>query len=64
MRARSELCAFDRLGVLGTRQNLPAAGDFYELDSVTVCVIVRAQLLKRFIKGSLAVVDVRSHQAQ
>ena len=42
-RTRRELRALDRLGVLGARQDLPAAADLDELDAVSVDVVVLAQ---------------------
>ena len=47
LRARGELRALDRLGVLGARQDLPAAADLDELDAMSVDVVVLAQLVER-----------------
>ena len=47
LRPRGELRALDGLGVFGPRENLPSAGDFDQLDSVTVLVVVPLYLFER-----------------
>ena len=46
-RAHRELRALDRLGVLGAREDLPAAADLDEFDAVPVVVVVLAQFVER-----------------
>ena len=53
-RPRRELRALDRLGVLGAREDLPAAADLDELDAVAVDVVVLAQLVERGCERGLA----------
>src|SRR5688500_1232392 len=47
LRARRELGALDRLGVLRARQDLPALADLHELDAVTIDLVVLADLVDR-----------------
>ena len=49
LRPRRELRALDGFGVLGARQDLPAAADLHELDAVAVDVVVLAELVERAI---------------
>src|SRR5664279_4728217 len=44
---RCELRALDRLGVLGARQNLPAAAELDELDAVALGVVSLTHLVER-----------------
>ena len=64
LRPRGQLGSLDCLGVLWAGKNLPAAGDFDQLDSVTVGVVVLSQLLERRIERRLAIVGVGGHEAQ
>ena len=56
LRARRELRALDRFGVLGARQDLPSAADLDQLDAVPVVVVVLAQL----VEGDSSVVSPSS----
>src|SRR5205823_4776928 len=47
LRARRELRALDRLGVLGARKNLPAAGELLQLDAVALDVVMLTQFVDR-----------------
>jgi len=56
--SRGQLRALNRLCVLGARQDLPASRDFHELDTVTVDVVVQAQLLECRFERRLPVFGV------
>jgi len=45
LRASGQLRTFDRFGVFGTRQDLPATGDLLQLDTVSLDVVVLAQFI-------------------
>src|SRR2546423_698661 len=62
LRARRELRALDCFGVLGARENLPAASDFLQLDTVAVDVIVLTQLVDGRGEGSGRVVGRQRRQ--
>jgi hypothetical protein len=64
LRPRCELGALDRLGVFGSSENLPSSGNFDQLDSVTLVVVVIAQLGERRFERRLTIIGVRSHDAQ
>src|SRR5690242_16874963 len=52
--AGGELRALDCLGVFGPREDLPAARDLEELDTVSVAVVVRTQFVERLIQRALS----------
>src|SRR5688572_19908600 len=49
LRARGQLRALDRLGVLDAREDLPPSGKLRELDAMTVGLVVLAQLVQRLL---------------
>ncbi len=61
---RRKLSPLDRFGVLRPRQNLPSTCNLDELYSMTVSIVVGAQLFEGSLQRRLAFLGVRRDRAQ